>query len=126
MVVLSGEPGIGKSALTTIVAGEAQARGGKVVFGRAWELGEAPPYFPLVPCLASLGIAPPGGADADAFRLWERVVESLALTTEKAPTSAPPSARPDAKSTKVPFFVWIVEDVHAADLGTLDLLTLLA
>jgi tetratricopeptide (TPR) repeat protein len=58
--------------------------------------------------------------------LWERVVESLALATEKSPTSAPPSARAPDKPAKAPFFVWIVEDVHAADLGTLDLLTLLA
>jgi predicted ATP-dependent serine protease len=42
LVVLSGEPGIGKSALTAIAAREAEERGGKVVFGRAWELGEAP------------------------------------------------------------------------------------
>ena len=47
---------MGKSALAAALARDAEARGARVVWGRAWELAEAPPYFPLRACLASLGI----------------------------------------------------------------------
>jgi tetratricopeptide (TPR) repeat protein len=110
LVLVSGEPGIGKSALADLIGQEAIARGGTVVFGRAWELAEAPPYFPIWSCLRSLGIEPPVGvvAESDAFHLWERVLEALGRAA---------AARP---------VVWILEDLHAADLQTLDLLTYLA
>src|SRR3954471_17076676 len=110
LVLISGEAGIGKSALADLVAREAEARGATVVFGRAWELAEAPPYFPVWSALRSLGIEPPQGssAEAEAFHLWERVLEAL--------------GRASTAST----VVWILEDLHAADLLTLDLLTFLA
>ena len=110
LVLVSGEPGIGKSALVDQVGQEAAARGATVVFGRAWELAEAPPYFPVWSGLRALGIEPPRGqaAEADAFHLWERVLGELG----RAGTAAP--------------LVWILEDLHAADLLTLDLLTFLA
>jgi len=102
LVVISGEAGIGKTTLATAIAADAEAAGALVTWGRAWEFAEAPPYFPVLPCLRSLGIE----AHGDAFELWEQVLAALART-----------------STPV---VWIVEDLHAADLGTLDLLTFLA
>jgi hypothetical protein len=100
--VLSGEAGIGKTALASAIAREAEARGAQVTWGRAWEFAEAPPYFPVAPCLRSIGVE----AHGDAFALWERVLEALARASAPA--------------------VWIVEDLHAADLGTLDLLAFLA
>src|SRR5690349_16365700 len=110
LVVVSGEPGIGKSTLADIVGREAGERGATVVFGRAWELAEAPPYFPVWSGLRALGLEPPRGAalESDAFHLWERVLEALARAAAERP------------------FVWILEDLHAADLLTLDLLTFLA
>ncbi|HEX5058621.1 MAG TPA: ATP-binding protein, partial [Kofleriaceae bacterium] len=102
LVVVSGEAGIGKSALATELARESEQRGALVTWGRAWEFADAPPYFPVLPCLRALGLE----AHGDAFALWEQVLGALA----HAPTP----------------LVWLVEDVHAADLGTLDLLTFLA
>ncbi|HUJ60649.1 MAG TPA: AAA family ATPase, partial [Kofleriaceae bacterium] len=102
LALIAGDAGIGKTALAAALADEAETGGAGVVWGRAWEFAEAPPYFPLWPCLRGLGIEPHG----DAFALWEQVVAMLA----RAPAPA----------------VWIVEDLHAADLGTLDLLALLA
>src|SRR5262249_52867001 len=98
-VAIVGEPGIGKSAIASVLTRDAQALGASVVFGRAWELGEAPPYFPLRPCLASLGITMPEGANTDAFQLWERVLAALGSRADSLP-------------------VWIIEDIHAADLGS--------
>ena len=109
LVLLTGEPGVGKSALAELLGREAEARGAAVVYGRAWELAEAPPYFPVWPCLRALGLEPPSGtAPEAAFHLWERVLEAL--------------GRAAAQRT----VVWILDDLHAADLLTLDLLSFLA
>lgn len=114
LAVVSGEAGIGKTALAQAVADDAVGRGAVVTWGRAWEHGEAPSYFPLRPCLRSLGIVPPEGnaapddEGAAAFSLWERVLEALAHASRGAPV------------------VWIIEDAHAADLLSLDLLAYLA
>ena len=106
LVLVSGDAGIGKSALATAFAGEAEAAGTRVTWGRAWEFADAPPYFPVWPCLRALGIDASGGDGEDqAFRLWERVLAALARAGEP--------------------LVWVVEDLHAADLGTIDLLTFL-
>jgi tetratricopeptide (TPR) repeat protein len=113
VAVISGEAGIGKSVVAAAIARDAEACGATITWGRAWEFADAPPYFPVWPCLRALGIHL-GGDDkktydeVDAFRLWEAVVASLARATLDAPV------------------VWIIEDIHAADLGTLDLLTFLA
>jgi tetratricopeptide (TPR) repeat protein len=106
-VVISGEAGIGKSALAAALAREAEARQLEVVRGRAWEFADAPPYFPVLPCLKALGAEDAVDA-ANAFSTWERVLDALAHAARRAPV------------------VWIVEDVHAADLLTLDLLLFLA
>ena len=112
VAAISGEAGIGKSALASAIATEAEERGAIVTWGRAWEFADAPPYFPVWPCLRALGIdaalSHEKHDESQAFQLWENVVGSLA----RAATTAPA--------------VWIIEDLHAADLGTLDLLTFLA
>jgi len=111
VVVVTGDAGIGKSTLAAALAGQAEASGAEVVWGRAWEFAEAPPYFPVRAALRGLGIDPHEATfreEGGAFRLWESVVEALASAGSRAPR------------------VWILEDLHAADLLTLDLLTFLA
>jgi tetratricopeptide (TPR) repeat protein len=107
IALVSGEAGIGKSALAAAVARDAEARGAAVTWGRAWEFADAPPYFPIQPCLQKLGVTLPAEAQGHAYGLWESVVASLARVAATSPA------------------VWILEDMHAADLGTLDLLTFL-
>jgi tetratricopeptide (TPR) repeat protein len=51
LFLLSGEPGIGKSRLTEELAVKARARGARVLFGRCWEAGGAPAYWPWVQSL---------------------------------------------------------------------------
>ncbi len=110
LALVSGEAGIGKSAIARAIAGEAEARGAVVTWGHAWEFADAPPYFPVWPCLRALGIAHAVEAhdEGHAFHLWEEVVASLARASSGAAS------------------VWVLEDLHAADVGTLDLLTFLA
>ena len=109
LVLVSGEAGIGKSALARVLVHEAAAMGALVATGAAWELGEAPAYFPLRPVCAALGLDPGElTAEASPFHAWEKLLGALARSAAERPV------------------MLLVEDVHAADLGTLDLLTLLS
>ncbi len=54
LLLLVGEPGIGKSRLGEEVGREAHSRGAVVLVGRAWEAGGAPPYWPWVQSLRTL------------------------------------------------------------------------
>ena len=48
LVLVAGEPGIGKTRLAEQVAAEAASRGVVALWGRAWEGGGAPPFWPWV------------------------------------------------------------------------------
>src|SRR5215470_5506792 len=56
VVLVSGEPGIGKTELADRLAADAEARGAHVVWGRAWEGEGAPAFWPwarvISACLA--------------------------------------------------------------------------
>ncbi len=109
LIVVSGEPGIGKSAVGEVIAREAAEAGAAVERGRAWEFSEAPPYFPLASCLRSLGVElGTTHRSPSPFEVWDLVLSALAAATTQRPA------------------VWIIEDLHAADLQTLDLLAFLA
>src|SRR5579862_8400268 len=49
--LVGGEPGIGKSRLADEIAELAGRRGLRVVWGRCWEAGGAPPYWPWAQAL---------------------------------------------------------------------------
>src|SRR5262245_53605756 len=53
IVLIVGEPGIGKSRLLEEVA--RMAAGAEVVWGRAWEAGGAPAYWPWTQVLRAIG-----------------------------------------------------------------------
>jgi tetratricopeptide (TPR) repeat protein len=109
LVLVSGEAGIGKSALARVLVREAEHAGALVVVGAAWELGEAPAYFPLRPAFSAIGLdAGALASEGNPFHVWEKLLAAL------------------ARSAAERLVVLLVEDVHAADLATLDLLTLLA
>src|SRR5439155_23061442 len=46
LFLLAGEPGIGKTGLAEQLARQAGERGALAVWGRCWEGGGAPPYWP--------------------------------------------------------------------------------
>jgi tetratricopeptide (TPR) repeat protein len=110
LVLLTGEAGIGKSALSDAVANEAERRGFRVLVGRAWEFADAPAYLPLKAGLRALGVTPalPVASDAEVYGLWEDVLESLARESQRAP------------------ILWQIEDLHAADAQSIELLSFLA
>jgi DNA-binding SARP family transcriptional activator len=51
LVLVAGEPGAGKSRLAEELTREAQARGARVLTGRCWEGGGAPPFWPWIQSL---------------------------------------------------------------------------
>ena len=114
-LVLVGEPGIGKSRLTQEAATRAAADGFAVRWGRAWEAGGAPPYWPwrqICDALDRTGPIAPlwGGASAGAdpdqarFALFDAVTRALASASEAQP------------------LLCIFDDLHAADVASLELL----
>jgi hypothetical protein len=54
LFLITGEPGIGKTRLSDEVGRSAGARGIPVHWGRAWEAGGAPSYWPLTQVLRSI------------------------------------------------------------------------
>jgi predicted ATPase len=64
LFLVTGEPGIGKTRLSDEFARAAANRGVAVHWGRAWEAGGAPSYWPFVQVLRGMC----RGRDTDALR----------------------------------------------------------
>ncbi len=142
VVLVAGEPGIGKSALADRLAAEAGARGAKVLWGRCWEAGGAPAYWPWVQALRShVRTTDPealrsqlGAGAADIARILPDLHELFGDLPE------PPSLESEAARFRlfdvvVSFLVeaagarplvLVLDDVHAADEPSLLLLQFLA
>ena len=63
LFLITGEPGIGKTRLADEIGRAAAARGLAVHWGRAWEVGGAPSYWPFIQVLRSIC----GGLDPAAL-----------------------------------------------------------
>jgi tetratricopeptide (TPR) repeat protein len=117
-LLFTGEPGIGKSALAEHVAATAAARHATVAWGRCWEAGGAPPYWPWIQIFRGLGMnddpfanamagVAVGAADA-RFAAFDRAVATLKEHAARAPLAL------------------VLDDLHAADGPSLLLLLMLA
>jgi DNA-binding SARP family transcriptional activator len=142
LLLLVGEPGIGKSRLAEELIAQARARGARVLVGRCWEAGGAPAYWPWVQSLRpylrdtdaeSLRSQLRGGA-ADVARLLPELRDVL--------TDLPPAAPLESEGARFRLFdsttaflkraaaarplVLVLDDLHAADETSLLLLQFLA
>ena len=73
VLLVAGEPGIGKGELADRLAREAAAREATVLWGRAWEGEGAPPYWPWTQILRvalDLPAPPPIDSEQARFRLF--------------------------------------------------------
>lgn len=135
LVVLHGEPGIGKTTLAQAFAARATERGLLLCCGRAWETGGAPPFWPWIEVLRELVTAAPPGAITGTPGLAALVdlAPELAAHLPDAP-ALPPLAPPEARfrvfdatadllrrvARGRPVAV-VLDDLHAADLPTIEL-----
>jgi tetratricopeptide (TPR) repeat protein len=118
VVVVSGEPGIGKTRFCDEVADHARALGLTVAAERCWVDGGAPALWPWQPIVeqvcgtdaAELLAADAAGTsiDPDRFARFTAVTDRLTAAAEQAPLCL------------------IVDDAHAADAGSLLLLRFVA
>jgi hypothetical protein len=145
LFLVSGEPGIGKSRLAEEVSREAAQRGMPVVWGRCWEGGGAPAYWPIIQVLRGCAERPDFAQAVEA--LGEGIVHIAALApalVHRVPTresfaqadSADPEqarfARFDAVTTllkslaaREPILL-VLDDLHDADAATLQIVRFLA
>jgi hypothetical protein len=115
LYLLSGEPGIGKTRLAAEVADIARAGGVRVSWGRCWEAGGAPPFWPWREALDGCGAAFP---DTAAIATGDLAEARFALFREIAGALGAAAARQ-------PLLI-VLEDLHAADQPTLLLLEFVA
>ena len=142
LVLLVGEPGIGKSRLADELSSRAAARGARVLVGRAWEAGGAPAYWPWLQSLRAYVRASEldilraqldaGGADLaqllpELRELFPELPEASGVESEgarfrlfEATTSFLLAAARDRP------LVVVLDDLHAADEPSLLLLRFVA
>lgn len=142
VLLVSGEPGIGKTRLVEELAAQAAEQGALVAWGRVDDVDGAPPYRPWIELLgvvlegidhdvARVAIGANGGALAAILPAVERFVDEL----EPPPRLDPAAARfrlhdaiADllvACSVQHPL-VLVLDDAHWADVASLELVRLLA
>ncbi|WP_246108716.1 ATP-binding protein [Streptomyces sedi] len=129
LVLVAGEPGIGKTALVTDVAREAGGHGFLVLGGSCWDAENAPGYWPWTQVLRALrrlvdgeewaelerasahalgallaDPRPDDAADRDDFALFDAVTTALVTASQRRPLMV------------------VVDDLHWADAASLRLL----
>lgn len=135
-----GEPGIGKTRLAHEVGRSAASRGASVHWGRAWEAGGAPSYWPFVQILRSIArelevealrasLGPRGRDLAPLIPEWGTHALEVGRQADDSPRDRfhlfdAVSAFLHAAAAQVPL-VLVLDDLHAADPSTLLLLTFL-
>ena len=135
-----GEPGIGKTSLCEQLATYAVWRRGTVLVGHCYEEGShAPPYLPFVEALRSYVLAREpehlerelGSGAADVARIVSEVRDRVAVEPRPGGGGDPEEERYRLLQAVTGFLrnaaavqplVLILEDLHDADRGTLDLL----
>src|SRR4051794_9574649 len=115
LVLIAGEAGIGKSRLCGELATRAGSRGARVLTGRCWEAGGAPPFWPWIdalrPYVPFAELAPPAEAGEDPEVARVRLFDAVASHLRDAAADRP--------------VLLILDDVQAADAPSLLLLRFL-
>lgn len=141
LCIIAGEPGIGKTRLADELARLARERDALVVWGRCWEGGGAPAYWPWIQVVRSLidelGIDGLLAALGESTSYIARIVPELAkLSEETAPVLTTDAedrfvlfdamARLLRNVSKQRLLVIVLDDLHAADEASLHLLHFVA
>ena len=143
LVVVGGEPGIGKSRLAEELASRAGSHGAEIHWGRCWEEGGAPPYWPWVQVLRAC--VRERGAEQLADELGAGAAEVAELVPDvrtQLPELRIPSDSADPLQARFRLFdavsgfltrasrarplVIVLDDLNWADKGSLLLLEFVA
>ncbi|MCW5890920.1 MAG: AAA family ATPase [bacterium] len=126
LLVLTGPAGIGKTRLADAMSAAARAQGWRVAWGRCWESGGQPAFWPWIEALRVLGARMPAW-DAIVERIEGRPVESRPSDPEAARFALMDrvvcALRDDARAAPL---VLVLDDLHVADRASLLLLRLVA
>jgi tetratricopeptide (TPR) repeat protein len=136
--MLCGEPGIGKSRLAEEIAFAAMDAGLAVLWGRCWEAGGAPAYWPWIQILRELVHRVPKALTPARTTYLGQLMPELG---QCAPSEPPPSrdeptharfqlldavAGTLLEAARHQPLLLIVDDLHSADRSSLTLLDFLA
>jgi DNA-binding SARP family transcriptional activator/tetratricopeptide (TPR) repeat protein len=142
IVLVAGEPGIGKSRLVEELGTRARSHGARVLVGRCWEAGGAPAYWPWVQALRAYVRETDRDALAAQLRAadGDLLVAVLPELADLAPGRDVPAL--DTEGARFRLFaaiaaflraaaeaqplVVVLDDVHAADEPSLLLLRFVA
>ncbi|MFI7606723.1 ATP-binding protein [Micromonospora sp. NPDC049366] len=137
LVLVTGEPGIGKTTLVTAAAREARQRGALVLGGACWDSDSAPGYWPWVQVLRRLR------GSADDWAIAQEVAEpglGVLLGEGQRGVGGPDGGEQDERGDREEFalhdavttalvaisqrrpVVVVIDDLHWADPATLRLL----
>ncbi len=143
LFLISGEPGIGKTRLAWEFTRVARSRGALVCWGRCWEAGGAPSYWPWTEVIRLLMASParPSANDlARAAPYLAQIVPGFAAELGIELHAIPPPTDPDGArfllfDAVATFFrhvaratplVVVLDDLHVADRASLLLLAFLS
>jgi predicted ATPase len=142
VILLAGEPGIGKSELADRLGAEAATRGAEMLWGRSWEGEGAPPYWPWAQIIRAHVGEREGAALASVFgAAMPYLAQIVPELRDRLPDLPAPSPL-DSEQARFRLFdaittclkraaetrplVLILDDVHWADKPSLLLLRFLA
>src|SRR5579885_2109991 len=94
LLLFSGEPGIGKSAVLSELARQATDRGARVLRGTCWDGGGTPAYWPWTQVLRGVSALRPDGLEGDDRAAARRLL--AAPGADPAPAGEDEDADPAA------------------------------
>ena len=141
LVLVAGEPGIGKTRLAQELGSRARERGGRLLWGRCYEGDGAPAYWPWVQVLRAYAAERAPSALAAELGKGASVVAQLIPEVADALPDLPALPVPEPELARFQFFdavstllraasraaplVVVVDDLHWADHSSLVLLQFL-
>ena len=141
LVMLAGEPGIGKTRLTEELTAIAKARGALVSWGACYEGGSAPPYWPWTQVIRSL-LTEPSEAVMNALETRGAVIADIVPEIDDMLPDMQPAPEVDPTQARFRLFdsvtsflnevaisqpvILVIDDLHWADRSTLELLEFVA
>jgi hypothetical protein len=127
LVLLTGDAGMGKTALATEASAYATTRGATIAWGACWDGDGAPGYWPWLQVIRELAQPDDGGAavlaDLSGGRTTEGALGDEAGARFRVHDAAAGYLRARARSQPV---IVVLDDLHWADVSSLRLLVVLA